>query len=196
MRKGEIIVVITAIVSILIITATSVSAVNYAYNGAQVSYNNGSSGLVATNVQAALDEVYAAANDYATMKAQLVNAIYPVGAVYCSKASTSPNSLFGGGWTQIKDRFILAAGNTYAAGSTGGEATHKLTVDEMPSHRHWVWQNAVAGRGAGNYDGKAYLGQVNVDTNGRYGYTSYEGGDQAHNNMPPYVVYYCWERTS
>lgn len=37
---------------------------------------------------------------------------------------TSPASFIGGTWERIKDRFILAAGDTYAAGSTGGESTH------------------------------------------------------------------------
>lgn len=44
--------------------------------------------------------------------------------------------MFGGTWEQIKDTFILAAGDTYKAGTTGGEATHILTTDEMPAHNH------------------------------------------------------------
>nr|DAQ63467.1 MAG TPA: baseplate wedge protein [Caudoviricetes sp.] len=60
----------------------------------------------------------------------------PVGKLWASNDPTSPASIVGGTWEQIKDRFILAAGDTYAAGSTGGEATHTLTVNEMPSHDH------------------------------------------------------------
>ena len=44
--------------------------------------------------------------------------------------------LYWGGWTQIKDKFILAAGDTYKKGQTGGEASHTLTVGEMPIHQH------------------------------------------------------------
>ena len=62
--------------------------------------------------------------------------IYPVGSIYISVTDTSPAALFGGTWEQLKDKFLLAAGDTYAAGSTGGEAAHKLTNDEMPSHSH------------------------------------------------------------
>lgn len=62
--------------------------------------------------------------------------IYPVGAIYISTANTSPATLFGGSWTQIKDTFLLCAGSTYAAGATGGEASHTLTSNEMPSHTH------------------------------------------------------------
>lgn len=62
--------------------------------------------------------------------------IYPVGSIYMSVSKVDPGMLFGGTWEQIKDTFLLAAGSTYSAGATGGEATHKLTTAEMPSHTH------------------------------------------------------------
>lgn len=61
---------------------------------------------------------------------------YPIGAIYISVNSTNPSTIFGGSWEQIKDKFLLACGSTYANGSTGGEATHKLTTNEIPSHTH------------------------------------------------------------
>lgn len=61
---------------------------------------------------------------------------YPVGAIYMSMESTSPALLFGGSWEQIKDRFLLGAGGDYPVGDAGGEATHKLTTSELPSHTH------------------------------------------------------------
>lgn len=63
-------------------------------------------------------------------------AAYPVGAYYISSSSTSPATLFGGTWTQITNRFILAAGSSYSVGSTGGSATKTLTTDNLPSHSH------------------------------------------------------------
>ena len=66
--------------------------------------------------------------------------VYPVGSVYVSVNATNPSALFGGTWEQIKDRFLLSAGDTYKAGATGG--------------------------------------------------------GQAHNNMPPYIVVYIWQRTA
>ena len=51
---------------------------------------------------------------------------------WASNDPTSPASFIGGTWEQIKDRFILAAGDTYAAESTGGEETHTLTENELP----------------------------------------------------------------
>lgn len=60
----------------------------------------------------------------------------PIGSIYISVNSTNPSTYFGGTWEQIKDRFLLACGSSYANGSTGGEATHKLTTNEIPSHTH------------------------------------------------------------
>ena len=62
--------------------------------------------------------------------------IYPVGAIFISTSSTSPETLFGGKWEQIKDKVLLSAGNTYTAASTGGSATTILSVSNIPSHNH------------------------------------------------------------
>ena len=68
--------------------------------------------------------------------APLLNLVYPVGSIYWSSNNTNPSTLFGGTWTQIKDRFILAAGDSYTNGAIGGAATVTLTVSNMPSHKH------------------------------------------------------------
>ena len=122
----------------------------------------------------------------------MVDLIYPVGSIYMSANDTSPSILFGGEWERIKDRFLLAAGDTYSAGSIGGEAAHKLTVAEMPSHNHgygaFLWKemqggHEVASLPAGNYKHV-------------WEYVSTVGGDQPHNNMPPYLAVYMWKRTA
>ena len=118
--------------------------------------------------------------------------VYPVGSVYVSVNSTSPATLFGGTWEQIKDRFLLSAGDTYKVGATGGEATHVLTVDEMPRHNHSI-DNLNASGSTTPYmtvqaqEKKGYGGNVQ---------TFFTGGGQAHNNMPPYIVVYIWQRTA
>lgn len=119
---------------------------------------------------------------------------YPVGAIYLSVTDVNPAALFGGTWEQIKDTFLLACGDTYAAGSTGGEATHTLTVDEMPRHRH---QTNESGRSGNFSSGTGYSTGVSND----YGdsnimYTTYDGGNQPHNNMPPYLAVYMWKRVA
>ena len=68
--------------------------------------------------------------------APLLNLVYPVGSIYLSSNNTNPGTLFGGTWTQIKDKFILTAGDYYSNGATGGAATVTLTVSNMPSHSH------------------------------------------------------------
>lgn len=124
---------------------------------------------------------------------QFVEMIYPVGSIYISARETSPETLFGGTWESIGGRFLLGADATYAAGSTGGEATHKLTVNEMPKHVHQV---AVPY----SYDGNMrtwkaeWTDNAPIPTNGSP--TSNTGGDQPHNNMPPYLVVYMWQRTA
>ena len=119
-----------------------------------------------------------------------IDSIYPVGSIYLSVNSTNPSTLFSGTtWEQIKDVFLLGAGNTYAGGTTGGEATHTLTIEEMPSHSHTYSANASM-TDADTYSG-SYLRAQNSNTN-----TGSAGGNQAHNNMPPYLTVYMWKRTA
>lgn len=129
----------------------------------------------------------------------LLDLTYPVGSIYMSVSETSPETLFGGKWESINDTFLLCAGKIYTPGSTGGEATHTLTVDEMPGHTHlvheWLWVLAQGGWGGEHYIDKA-TGNANVvgydgDQNRHGGST---GGNAAHNNMPPYLAVYCWKR--
>lgn len=133
-----------------------------------------------------------ASNTYAT-KTELANAanfdkIYPVGSIYMSMNSTNPSLLFGGTWELLKDRFLLGAGGTYGVGATGGEATHTLTIAEMPSHKHYM---RVAG-GGNNYEGVT-IGPGAYTSNED---TSEKGDGQPHNNMPPYLAVYMWKRTA
>lgn len=67
----------------------------------------------------------------------LIELVYPVGSIYMSAAATNPATLFGGTWEALDDgRVLIGANDTYKAGTTGGEATHTLTTNEMPSHNH------------------------------------------------------------
>lgn len=117
---------------------------------------------------------------------------YPVGAIYLSVTDANPAALFGGTWERIGGRFLLGADSTYAAGSTGGEAAHTLTVDEMPKHNHDV-DNLNASGNATPF--------MTVQANDKRGFggnvkTMYAGGGKAHNNMPPYLAVYMWKRTA
>lgn len=119
---------------------------------------------------------------------------HPVGSIYMSTENTSPASMFGGIWEQIKDKFLLSAGDTYSAGATGGEATHTLTINEMPEHNHQVYVG-TSGQ-AGDIPSITNAVREDVKMPNWFTYTVAEGGSQAHNNMPPYLVVYCWKRIS
>lgn len=80
----------------------------------------------------------------------IFNKMYPIGAIYMSADSTNPSALFGGTWEQITDKILMCAGSSYAAGTSGGAATHThtsaahthttaahtLTISQIPSHTH------------------------------------------------------------
>lgn len=64
-------------------------------------------------------------------------AAHPVGSFYVSADPTDPSTLWGGVWQMLPEgTFLMACGDGIPAGSTGGEAEHVLTVEEMPSHGH------------------------------------------------------------
>lgn len=126
--------------------------------------------------------------------------IYPVGSIYMSVNGKNPAIVFGGTWEQIKDRFLLSCGDRYFNGTMGGEENHQLTVDEMPSHNHSVTTNANFT--IGNNQGMGISG-IPADTAGWGSYKNahwyaigidYKGGNQPHNNMPPYLAVYVWKR--
>ena len=77
-----------------------------------------------------------------------LDVIYPIGSIYMSINNTNPANLFGGIWEQIKDTFLLSAGDTYPAGSAGGEAEHILSEPELPALWGNIWfQSNGATRG-------------------------------------------------
>ena len=146
---------------------------------------------------------------------EILNIIYPVGSVYMSINSTSPETLFGGTWEQIKDRFLLGAGDTYTNGSTGGNATHThttgdhtLKIEEMPSHTHTEKlpeSFRISANGGGGayvsdatnpttpYAGGTYSSSVTTGSTGESKPHNH-GNTGSSNNMPPYLAVYIWHR--
>lgn len=139
----------------------------------------------------------------------ILQAVYPVGSVYIATSPASPFELFGfGEWEQIKDTFLLSAGDTYEIGSTGGEAEHTLTHKELPkTNGTIIMHNASYGTNIAGVSGCFTSSTTNQGTyrNGgsaleadtiSIGKINYSNGgeNQSHNNMPPYLAVYMWKR--
>ena len=139
---------------------------------------------------------------------ELIDRIYPVGSIYISTSSTfNPQNVWGGTWKKTADgRCLIGANDTYPLGSTGGEAAHYLTGNEMPPHGHSAGK--VYNYKLSNYGLKAdaldkngdqflYIDQTSATSSQSSNilHTNAEGGGAAHNNMQPYLAVYIWERT-
>lgn len=138
--------------------------------------------------------------------------IYPVGSVYMSVNNVNPSTIFGGTWEQIKDKFLLACGDTYNNGETGGSAT----ID--PNSFIWSHDHFIDGLAQSNYsinryvDGDATKGLV-LNTaeagagtekfwtvvSGSSGTATRNAGnytESGSSNMPPYLAVNVWVRTA
>lgn len=192
----------------------------------------------------------------ALVKQDLLDLVYPIGSLYWSSKNVSPQTFLGGTWTQIKDTFVLAAGDTYTAESdsvftaTDGAATVTLLEENLPAHTHDMEHyhdrgtmeivgsvtpvctfrgnsNGFEHTGAfstsshydyfGNSNGSNSQQRININLKASNGWTGKTSGSLAnsttgdttaktntgstgsgvaHENMPPYVVKYCWERVA
>ena len=123
---------------------------------------------------------------------------YKVGALYFTTISSNPSTIFGyGTWESFgKGKTLVGLDPTDTdfdmVEETGGEKTHTLITEEMPGHTHT--EQRVTGTYTSSGGGSGFHGNVsNAIATQDSGLT---GGDQAHNNIPPYVVVYIWKRIS
>ena len=193
------------------------AATTYAINSSNVEYKDNSS-LGVTNVQAAIDGTCTKFNTQLTsLKADIVDTIYPVGSIYVSETDSTV--------TAVQNRFktfgktttwvAYGSGKTLVGSGTGtdangttqtfsvsnnsknlGEYTHKLIISEMPKHSHP--QNVLSNPGTGTYSGrKDYVGDYeNMSFYNQGVPTNLTGGDGYHNNIQPYVTVYMYKRTA
>lgn len=131
-----------------------------------------------------------------------INSIYPVGSIYTSLTNTNPGTFLKGTWKQFaQGRTLVGEGTgndgtdsqTFEINSTGGEYKHKLTVDEMPSHKHKLQFRGGQGEQPNDPfgDNRPMLQGSNI-----YGTdVDITGGDGSHNNVQPYITVYFWKRT-
>ena len=104
---------------------------------------------------------------------KLFDLIYPIGSIYTSTNLTSPATLFGGTWEQIKDKFLYTASSDST--KTGGASTVTLTTENMPSHNHTFSGNSMQGtiNALVRYDDSD---QGNYETSGVFSNTNKSGG--------------------
>lgn len=142
----------------------------------------------------------------------LLDIFYPVGSYYeTSNEQFNPNVTWGGTWVQDTQGYCTVGANTdedllskynlvdLQIGDTTGEATHKLTISEMPSHTHVshvitktgtaiqnTWGELQRGGEGGSIEDKANI----------YSYNDNTGGSQSHNNVQPSIGVIRWHRTA
>lgn len=120
---------------------------------------------------------------------KVLDKTHPVGSLYWSSDPTNPGSLFGGTWAQIKDKFILAAGDTYKNGATGGSADAVVV-----SHTHSIPKLSGTATG-GNHN------HVMQSTdNGRYEFAHYAvavaGGNYATVPTLSHITPWNWSNAT
>ncbi len=122
---------------------------------------------------------------------------YPIGSVYINYSdNTNPATLLGfGTWSALQNNFLIGAGGTYAAGTTGGATTHTLTAGEIPSLTYTIAGTGPAGGATGTR-----LANINASNNGgdvtaTAAITTNAGGG-SHSILNPYVAVYMWRRTA
>ena len=204
-------VLFSIIIGIILSLLTNVVAETL-IKSADVSYIDNSN-LKATNVQAAIDGTCTKfSNDLATLQTTIINKIYPVGSIYISYNSTNPSTFLGGTWEAFgKGQTLVGIDASQkefdTVGKTGGEKTHTLTIDEMPSHTHEqnphthiLPYTSNVGKG---FEGYGFEGGGSNITNGNGIAVTYAtainkntGGSKAHNNLQPYITVYMWKRKS
>ena len=124
------------------------------YNGIAWTALKGSTGVEPTE-----GEYWHALSNFYTSGSlvnDLLNRVYPVGSIYMSAVNVSPASFLGGTWQAIEQgRMLMAAGSSWQAGTTGGNAYHTLTIAELPAHNHSATETAAGGHTHGASTGSA-----------------------------------------
>ena len=143
--KSPIIYMILTVVFSIILShiETSRAITTYLYDSKDVSYDNTESGIIATDVQGAVDELYACASDYSSIRAM----IYPVGSIYLSITDDTVAKVearYGGTWVAFgAGRTLIGMGsngtNDYTTvEDTGGASSHAIEVSNLPVHNHSI----------------------------------------------------------
>ena len=126
----------------------------------------------------------------------LMNVIYPIGSIIIKDNNTDYSNWLGFEWEKVFDGKVLVGQDTQDSdfeiiGNTGGEKTHTLTINEMPSHQHGIYY-AQPNTADTTGDSYVYGKREGYNTN----MIMSSGGNEAHNIMQPYQVVAYWKRIS
>lgn len=120
----------------------------------------------------------------------IIDCLLPVGMIIQLYSHADPNTMYPGTtWVRLENTFLWGCDANGGIGTTGGEKTHALTVNELPVHSHGsvYSQNATGTKSQAWYSTSGdKLAYGVVET----------GGGAAHNNMPPYTQVSIWRRTA
>jgi microcystin-dependent protein len=78
----------------------------------------------------------------------------PLGWLLCNGTSGTPD---------LRDRFIVGAGSTYAVNATGGFATYSLSTAQLPSHTHSISASGTTSTADVNHTHSGVTDAANVD---------------------------------
>ena len=138
----------------------------------------------------------------------LLDAVYPVGAVYQSWSSTSPATLFGGTWTRINVFFLRSCETGEEAGETGGAVSKIFTIDASQSRAaigasaNDLYSLSYAAHGVLDSSFKKVSNYTLLGTGASRDERSFNhhtpiyGQTEEASIMPPYVTCYTWRRTA
>lgn len=137
------------------------------------------------------------------INSSVIDMIHPIGSIYLSVSEVDPAILFGGVWESFSTGRTLVGVDTSqtefnTVQKTGGEKTHTLNSNEIPSHSHTIFANTdYRESGETGYWGldlcQGYAYGSEKDANNGTG-TRASGGGEAHNNLQPYITVYMWKR--
>ena len=144
-------------------------------------------------------------NPQITASQPLLDAIYPIGAVYYTTGDTNPGDFLGNTWVRIASgRFIVGVGKgtdinaeerTYPAGNDSlGEYEHMLTVIETPPHTHQIYYDTENDVG-GDFQGRSISNSAGAEGFVTSGESTGSGPDPI-NMTPPAYGLYVWTRTA
>lgn len=130
--------------------------------------------------------------------------IYPIGSIYMSLNATNPGELFEvGTWVQIKDRFLVSAGDEFEAESTGGKSVYPLranigAVDANPGTLGYITTGVTGLQQArkATYIISGGVTQSSTYWNHSTPVTDRDVSGEVYDTtiLPPYMSVYTWYR--